>query len=274
MRKYFFSALVAVLSCLSAGAQFYGVDIDKLGTLFSQASKLPQENALIIVSSTMNALSQNPAGYRKALEMVENRLGNATDSLHNEEMYIAALEHAVNGFVLSNSEKERPRLLLEAAKKNRIGTTAADIEYVTPDGATHHLNEPCEQYTLVYFNDPDCDACQLVKARMEQSTTLKGYVDQGLLKVVAIYPEDNQKLWKKASYPAWMVNGWDKNQQIENDGTYALPASLPVFYLLAPDKTVLMKNEPSLNRVEKSLGRVMTSADKAPQSLAKLLFNR
>lgn len=273
MKKLIFSAILAITACLSGSAQFYGIDVDKLSLLFQQAAKLPQENAVIVVSSTMNALAQNPQGYRKALEFAENRLGNPADSLHNEEMYIACLEHAANGYVLGNNEKERPKLLLDMAKKNRIGTMAADIEYVTTDGKTHHLNAPCEQYTLLYFNDPDCDACQKVKANLENSATVKDLVNQNLLKVVAIYPESNQKLWKKASYPTWMINGWDKKQAIENEGTYVMPATLPVFYLLAPDKTVLMKNEPSLKRIESALTKVMTSADNNPQSLAKLLFN-
>lgn len=273
MKKLFLSAVLAIAACLSSSAQFYGIDVDKLATLFEQASKLPQDNAVIVVNSTMTALSQNPQGYRKALELAENRLGNPADSLHNEEMYIACLEHAVTSYVLGNNEKERPKLLLETAKRNRIGTTAANIEYVTPDGKEHHLNEPGDQYTLLYFNDPDCDACQRVKDNMEQSSVLKDLVNQGLLTVVAIYADNNQKLWKKATYPMWMVNGWDKKQAIENDGTYVLPATLPVFYLLAPDKTVLMKNEPSLKRIENALGRVMTSSDKDPKSLAKMLFN-
>ncbi len=273
MKKLIFSAILAITACLCGNAQFYGIDVDKLAMLFGQASKLPQDNALIVVGSTMTALSQNPQGYRKALEFAESRLGNPADSMHNEEMYIACLEHAATGYVLGNNEKERYKLLLDMAKRNRIGTTAADIEYVTPDGKEHHLNEPGSQYTLLYFNDPDCDACQRVKANMEQSTTLKGLVDQGLLRVVAMYADNNQKLWKKSKLPVWMVNGWDKKQAIENNGTYVLPATLPVFYLLAPDKTVLMKNEPSLKRIEGALGRVMTSSDNNPQSLAKLLFN-
>lgn len=273
MRKLIFSAMIACLVSLSAPAQFYGIDVDKLGLLFKQSLLLPQDNAMIVASSTMNALSENPMSYRKALEFVENRLGNPADSLHNEELYIACLEHAVNSFVLGNSEKERPRLLLQLAKKNRIGTVAADIEYFTPDGKSHHLNEPCEQYTLVYFNDPDCDACLKVKQNMEQSEALKGYVEQNLLKVVAIYPGDDQKQWKKSRYPDWMVNGWDMKQQIENESIYLMPATMPVFYLLSPDKTVLMKNEPSLKRIEAALAKVMLSADKDTQSLVKLLFN-
>lgn len=273
MRKLFLFIILSIASCLGCSAQFYGIDLDKLSLLVRQASTLPKDNALLVMNSTMTALSENPSGYRKALEFAESRLGNPADSMHNEELYIACLEHATTSYVLGNSEKERPRLLLEAAKKNRIGTPASDLEYVTPDGQTHHLSEACEQYTLVYFNDPDCDACARVKSRMEQSQTLKGYVDQGLLKVIGIYPESNEKLWKKSTFPSWIVNGWDKKQQIENESTYAMPASLPVFYLLAPDKTVLLKNEPSLKRIESALDKVMLSTDKNPQSLATLLFN-
>ncbi len=265
--------MLACASCLISHAQFQGIDVDKLSLLVKQASTLPMDNAILVMKSTMTALSDNPMGYRKALEFAESHLGNPADSLHNEELYITCLEHATQSYVLGKSEKDRPRLLLESAKKNRIGTAASDLVYVTPDGQTHHLTEACDQYTLVYFNDPDCDACEKVKARMDQSPTLKSYVDQGLLQVIAIYPEDNQKLWKKASYPAWMINGWDKKQTIENEGTYMMPASLPVFYLLSPDKIVLMKNEPSLNRIEAALNKVMASANKDPQALAALLFN-
>lgn len=273
MRKLIFCVMLACASCLISHAQFQGIDVDKLSLLVKQASTLPMDNAILVMKSTMTALSDNPMGYRKALEFAESHLGNPADSLHNEELYITCLEHATQSYVLGKSEKDRPRLLLESAKKNRIGTAASDLVYVTPDGQTHHLTEACDQYTLVYFNDPDCDACERVKSRMEQSQTLKSYVDQGLLKVIGIYPESNEKLWKKSTFPSWIVNGWDKKQQIENEGTYVMPTSLPVFYLLAPDKTVLLKNEPSLKRIESALDKVILSADKTPQSLVTLLFN-
>lgn len=273
MRKLIITAVLAFAAFTSGYAQFYGIDIDKLGLLVTQTTKLPKDNAMIVINSTMTALSQNPMGYRKALEFAEMHLGNPTDSLHNEELYIACLQHAAKSYVLSNSEKERPKLLLDMAQKNRIGTSATDLEFVTTDGETHHLTEPGEYYTMVYFNDPDCDACLKVKQNLENSPVIKNYVDKGLLKVIAIYPMDNQKLWKKTVYPEWIVNGWDKKQQIENESTYIMPSTMPVFYLLSPDKTVLMKNEPSLKRMERAIDKVMTSNDNDPQSLANLLFN-
>lgn len=272
MRRFVISALVAFMT-LSAAAQFYGISVDKLAMLMQETQKLPQANAVMVISSTMGALAQNPMAYRKALEMAEDRLGNPADSLHNEPMYIACLEHAVNSFVLGNAEKERYRMLLDMAMRNSIGSTAADIDYVTPDGKRHQLSEQGSQYTLLLFNDPECDACHKVKQNLSKSDAVKQLVEQGLLKVVAIYTQDNQKLWKKNEFPDWIDNGWDSNQTIEQQGTYVIPATLPVFYLLSPDKTVLIKNEPSLKRIERALEKVMVSGDNDPQSLAAMLFN-
>ena len=52
-----------------------------------------------------------------------------------------------------------------------------------------------------------------------------------------------------------LINGWNQSQQIEYAELYDLP-TLPCFYLLDKDYTVLIKNEGSLNKVEKVLGAI------------------
>lgn len=272
MKKTIITLLVA-FAAMTACAQFYGVDINKLGPVLKQAQALPRDNAMIIVKSIMTATEKNPMAFRKTLEFVEIHLGNPADSLHNEDMYLAALEHAAKSYVLSSSEKERPQLLLEMAKKNATGTKAADLEYVTPDGKTHRLSEANGKLTLVYFNDPECDACQQVKQNLDASS-VKDLAKAGQLNVVAINPVNNEKKWKKAEFPAWMTNGWDKKQQIENEEVYVMPVSLPVFYLLAADGTVLLKNEPSLKRIEAALAKAVAAKDLPSADLVKLLFNK
>ena len=273
MKKTLLSVVFALCAWLAVCAQqFYGVDMDKLTLIMEQSEKLPQDNAVFLMNSTMETLTKTPMAYRKALELAERRLGNPADSLHSEELYIAALQHSVKGYVLGASEKERQQRLLDNALKNRIGTEAANLEFVTPDGGTHRLSDYAGKHVLLYFNDPDCDACQKVKQRMEQSTVIKGLVDDGKLAVVAVYPDDNAKLWKRGTYPEWMVNGWDKAQQIEENELYVMPPALPVFYLLSPERIVLMKNEASLTRMENALGKVMASGTTDAVAVAKMLF--
>ncbi len=274
MKKLLISLALAVGILAGAQAQqtqFYGVSPDKFVQLLEQTQKMPRENALIITEQTMKVLSSDPKGYRKGLEVALKRLSDPTDPIHNEDLYLAVLKHATESFVLSNNEKARPKALYESAKKNSVGTAAADIDYVTPDGQQANLLNNDNRTTLVYFNDPDCDACAQVKANLDQSTIIKQAVETGRLRVVAINPMDNEKLWKKTEMPAWIINGWNKSQTINEGGSYDLP-TLPIFFLLAQDNTVLLKNEASLKRIEKAVTLVMSSPQASSADLANLLF--
>lgn len=261
---------LAVLVCLVANAQFFGVDTDKLSGLFNSMNKLPYDNAVMILKGTMGAVSKDAKAYRKAAELVE-RMGNPADSLHNEVLYVEGLKDIVSSYVLSSSELDRPKLLLEMANKNRVGTKATDIEYVATGGTTHHLLSS-DKPKLVFFNDVDCDACAKAKQAMASSAVLKEAVEKGMLEVIAIYTGNNEKAWKKAECPAWMVSGWDKKQQVEADEAYVLPTT-PLFYLLGSDNCVLVKNEPSFTRIEKAVAVMAANADTPSSKLVSVIYS-
>ena len=207
------------------------------------------------------------------LRFAEEHFASPSDSLHNEEAYIAALLDVINDSTLDKSEKVRPRFLLESAMKNRIGTLAADLELTTPDGNTCHLHELDSVLTLVFFNSPDCGSCQINKERLDTIQVINDYINSGLLQIVAIYPYDDRELWCDAHYPTNMLNFWNEDQAIYNDDVYELPC-MPVYYLLNRDKKVLIKNEVSLNRMMRALERIMISSDRSTEGLIKLLYNQ
>ena len=271
MKKILFSMMAVLMGFGTIQAQFFGVDTDRLSTLITSAQALPQDNAVLILNSTLKAMENDGKAYRKVVEFVE-RMGDPTDSLHNEVLYTEGLKNVVNSFVLSNSEKERPKALLALAQKNAVAATATDLEYVTTDGKSSQLLTG-DKYKLVFFNDIDCDACTKVKEALAQSTALSNAVNGGLLQVVSIYTGNNEKAWKKTKLPAWVINGWDKKQQVETAEAYVLN-STPLFYLLSRDNKVLLKNEPSLKRVETAIGKVLTSSNNDASALSKLLFNK
>lgn len=274
MKKLILGIVIALATINATQAQtpFFGIDQNKVVSLVSQAEKMPHDNAILIISTTFQALSNNPKAYRKALDTVLPRLSEPTDSMHNEELYIAVLKHAVSSLTLTNSEKELPKALLQQALKNKIGDIATDIDYVTTTGKQEKLLNNDNKFTLVYFNDPDCDACAKVKENLNASETIKKAVTDGKMRVVAINPMSNEKLWKKASMPEWVVNGWNKSQTINNDGIYELP-TLPVFFLLSTDNTVVLKNEASLQRVEKIVDKVLNGNATTAEDIIKNIFN-
>ena len=257
MKKLIIVAIVAIAGWLSVQAQKMPAP-ERYNEYLEQVAKLEQSHAEFLMNATMETLAKDPKGYRQMMELAEKRFSDAADPLHNEGLYMAVLKHTTESFVLSGSEKEKQRLLLEGAKKNMIGSVAADFDYVTPnDKATHRLSELNADYILIYFNNPDCESCEKVKERLAESEIINQMINDKKLIVLSIYPYNDSKLWKKAKYPSMMINGWNKSGQIEYAELYDLP-TLPCFYLLDKSHTVLMKNEGSLNKVEAALANPET----------------
>ena len=263
MKKLILAATIAIAGWLNLQAQSMPTP-ERYNAFLEQVAKLEQTHAEFLMTATMETLAKDPKGYRQMMELAERRFSDAADSLHNEGLYMAVLKHATEKFVLSGSEKEKQRLLLEGAKKNMIGTVAADFDYVTPNDKTvHRLSELNADYILVYFNNPDCESCERVKERLATNETINRMVKDKQLVVLGIYPYNDGKLWKKTKYPSMMINGWNQSGQIEYAELYDLP-TLPCFYLLDKSHTVLMKNEGSLNKVEAALNNPETLQTAGP----------
>jgi len=266
MKKILFIAILAIAGWLTSQAQTLPAN-EKYNEYIEQASLMAEADpakGAFLMNATMEALSKDPKAYRQMMELAERRFSDAADPIHNEALYMAVLKHATENFVLSGAEIERQRLLLEGAKKNMEGSIATDFDYVTPkDKTVRHLKELKADYILIYFNNPDCTSCETVKERLASNELINQMVKDKKLIVLAIYPYNDKKLWSKANYPSMMINGWNQSQQIEYAELYDLP-TLPCFYLLDQNYTVLMKNEGSLNKVEARLKKLMTPAEAAP----------
>ena len=266
MKKLIFAAIVALAGWFNTQSQTLPTP-EKYISFIEQVNDLAntdQMKAEFLMNATMEAMSSDAKAYRQILELTERRFSDPADPIHNEGLYMTVLKHAVEKYVLSASEKERYRLLLEGAKKNMIGSEAADFDYVTPkDKTVHHLKDLKTDYILVYFNNPDCESCETVKGRLETNELINQLVNDKKLTVLAVYPYDDQKLWKKAKYPKMMINGWNQSHNIEYGELYDLP-TLPCFYLLDKDYKVLVKNEGSLNKVEAKLKSLTTAPEEQP----------
>lgn len=205
-------------------------------------------------SNAQNVDFSNKKEALKALAEAEATLGNPLSVDHNEEKFVELLKAISINDALSETEKMRPKLLLEEALKNHVGTQAHDIEYITPDDSTHYISESLSPLTLIYFNDPDCDACEMVKERLDTCSILKTMVKERKLEIIGIYTLNDEQSWRNTDFPDHIINGWNKNQEIEFKETYLLP-TLPLFYLLDSDKKVLLKAEASLSKVLNYLQR-------------------
>lgn len=243
--------LVAVLTTSTVKAQTTTPD-KTLATI----EAMPRVEAKAEMEKWLDATAQTGGKQYKALiASLEEMLSEPTWDYHNEELFAKVMEHASTASCLSDKESLRPKSMLEVVRKNAPGTVANEINYETLDGSRHKLSDISTPFTLIYFNDPECLSCAKVKERLDTTTLLKGMVSDSTLTVVGIYPLDNVEEWKAEPFPSYIINGWDWEQKVDGETTYDL-MTMPMFYLLDRDKRVILKNEASLNRVLKVMGKL------------------
>ena len=207
--------MIAIAGWLTTQAQSMPAP-ERYNEFLEQVAKMDQVKAEFLMNATMETLAKDPKAYRQMMELAEKRFSDPADPIHNEKLYMVVLNHAIEKYVLSGGEKEKQRLLLEGAKKNMIGSVAIDFDYVTPgDKNVHHLKDLKANNILIYFNNPDCESCEAVKERLANNELINNLINEKKLIVLAIYPYNDQKLWKKAKYPKMMINGWNQSHQIE-----------------------------------------------------------
>jgi thioredoxin-related protein len=131
---------------------------------------------------------------------------------------------------------------LKLSQQNNIGSTANDFTYTTSGDEVKRMYDIKANFLLLYFNNPECEACKEMKASLSQSTIIDQKVKTGELKVLSIYMGTDEKNWRShlGDYPKQWLQGI-------SDGTlykrkiYDLSA-IPTMYLLDRDKKVLLKD--------------------------------
>lgn len=182
-------------------------------------------------------------------DLAEKYLYDPNSPFRNEEFYIPVLEYIVSSPDLAEVYKIRPRYRLDLALKNRPGDVAADFAYTLPDGKGGRLSEVKSEYTVLFFNNPDCADCISTKAFIAGSALFGKLLAAKRLTVVAVYPDGDLSLWKKTTYPPAWING--SNPALSGARLYDLKA-MPTLYLLDRNKRVILKDAP-VERIEEWL---------------------
>ncbi|MCD8073197.1 MAG: DUF5106 domain-containing protein [Alistipes sp.] len=203
--------------------------------------------AEVIDRTTVNATM-----FHYFSELFERYLDDPNSPLRNEELYILVLENVIASDKVDQLDKLRPRAKLESALKNRAGTLAADIILTDENGGTLHLYDIDSEYILLYFNNPDCNYCEEVTGLLKGShDMLVPLVNQGVLKIVAVYPDEDLDAWHKHldDMPSTWIRTYDGSLSIRSQYTYDLRA-IPSLYLLDKNKTVVLKDVDKVWQIE------------------------
>lgn len=169
----------------------------------------------------------------------------------NEEIYIPALEAIMNAKSINELDKMQYDYQLRISKLNRVGTPAADFKYskmlsnadgkeVYGKGALYSVKA---DYTLVFFNNPDCPSCAEIREILKSTPAIGSLVEAGKLKILAMYIDEQLVPWRKnrGEYPNEWIYAHDPEYVLRNNDLYGLRA-IPSLYLLDKEKNVLLKD--------------------------------
>lgn len=175
------------------------------------------------------------------LSLSDKYLYDPNSPSRDEDLYIVVVKYIIASPKIEEIEKLRPRHILEIMMKNRVGDIANDFKYMTKSGKVSSLFKLSSYYTIVFFNNPDCDDCARVKKYIESSQLLNSLNTNNVLKILSFYPDENLNAWNNEIYPNTWINGRDIDQNINDNNLYDLKA-IPSLYLLDIDKRVILKD--------------------------------
>ena len=207
---------------------------------------LPHANKDITYTAIKNTLIKAEADTSMNtyfLEIYKKYLYDPNSPLRNEEYYIPVLNYIIESDKTNATDKERADFKLKMLLKNRIGDKATNFTYTLASGKTGTLYDIKSEYTIVLFYNPDCHACAEVIAAIKNSNIINDGLENKHLAILSFYPDADLEIWKKHlnDIPSYWINGYDKNQIVQNKKVYDLKA-IPTLYLLDKDKKVILKD--------------------------------
>jgi hypothetical protein len=211
------------------------------------------KTAVRAIGNLLVASENDSVARYRFRNLSELYLDDPNSPMCNETYYIRVLEQVINSQYLSMGEKLRYQDRLKQMKKNRPGMAATNFTYTQVDGKVATLYEVKAKYTLLFFYDPNCEACKAMKQIIQEYVCLRELQHQNSLCILAIYPGEQVDEWIRglAGMPRQWLIGYDADQQIHGKQLYSLRA-LPCLYFLDSKKQVLLKDV-TLNNISRFL---------------------
>lgn len=256
----------------SGRSAVHGVDSLSFEEAFGMYAQLLKVSAPKTVESSVQELFANLdslalQGERRPLlevmKRVEHYFYDPNSPVLDEEIYLSALNGILAAQSLSEIDKMQYEYQHRICSLNRVGTPGADFAFrqlvsgnrlpdsnsqmyspTPPKGyadKTLYKNVKSE-YTLLFFNNPDCSACgEILDAIM--NSPLTEMVQQKRLAIVAMYIDEDLSAWarNREKYPTEWIYAFDHKLVLRDNNIYGLRA-IPSLYLLDKDKRVILKD--------------------------------
>lgn len=205
-------------------------------------------DSLLAVAGSDSAMLHNTVNYLLSFYADPN------SALRNETFYDQLLRVQTNSKWYTEREKQQARSKLHLLHQNDVGSLANDFEYHTPGGQVKKMYDVKAERLLLYFHNPECNACKEMSAALIKSAAVSNAIDKKALTILAMYTDNDLALWRRHlhEYPSQWLQGRDEKEYLYKNDIYNLKA-IPTIYLLDSNKKVMLKDCTHIEELEQKL---------------------
>ena len=212
-----------------------------------------------VAGKRLDSLLRSAAGdsivFRQTVYFLHQPLSSPNSAYRNDDLFEQLLQWQLSSKWFSVEEQELARGRLHLVRQNRPGKPANNFTFITPAGKKQQLYDIPAKYLLLYFNNPECDACKEMRKSLVASAVIRRKLESGELKLLSVYTDTTVSKWKAhlKDYPAAWIHGRDEQEFLHKNKVYDLRA-IPTLYLLDSGKRVVLKDVLEVAVIEGKVG--------------------
>lgn len=172
--------------------------------------------------------------------VIEKYLYEAGSPARNDATYLMMLNYLLNDSRIDSLSRSRFATQARLLSQNMPGFRANNFEFLFSDGRISDLFTLPELPMLLYFNNPDCEACKQTTQLLASNEILNNAIKANQIQVITVYVDRDPEIWRSAPFPF----SWTKVRASHPDtltDLYDLRA-IPCLYLLDSQKKVVIKD--------------------------------
>ena len=198
-----------------------------------------KDTTISSINNLIKTVQKTPKNMLTLGEIAEETLYGDSAMFWSDELYLYFANAVINTKKLSKAEKARYKHHSTVLTNSMVGSKLPNFTFTTPKGEKVEFDSVNAPAIILFFNDIECADCQLAKVRLATNINLNKLIDNGVIKIVTIYPGEPSNEWKAEveSYPNNWINGANENIYDMFD-----MRTSPTIYQLDDKHTIIAKN--------------------------------
>lgn len=191
------------------------------------------------IDSFMAKVGKKPANALFIGELAEAKLYSDSAQFQSDELFCLFVKNIISNKKIDKTSKMRYQFLYDVLTKSAPGQLAPKFKYTDLQGQQKEFEVDSTKIgTILFFNNPDCDDCNMARLRLDTDIITRKLVEGGKMQIVSIYASEPNSEWieKALDFPqSWLtVASEDVND------SYDLRIT-PMFYVVNPNGAILLK---------------------------------